>query len=114
MLSGHTSTVLSTAFSQQTGFLASASLDGSVKIWDAERGVELLTLSDPRTAATGVDFSPDGSLLAVSGDDGYVQVYFMRVEDLVPFAISRLTRWLTQAECQKFLHTENCPVMPRP
>jgi WD40 repeat protein/transcriptional regulator with XRE-family HTH domain len=114
MLSGHTSTVLSAAFSQQTGFLASASLDGSVKIWDAERGEELLTLSDPRTAATGVDFSPDGSLLAVSGDDGNVQVFFMRVEDLVPFARSRLTRWLTQAECLRFLHTENCPVMPGP
>ncbi len=109
-LSGHTSTVLTVVFSKQMDRLASASTDGTVKVWDAQSGEELLTLSD-KTAFSGVAFSPDGSLLATSRQDGAVQVYYLQVADLVKYAQSRLTRWFTQEECTKYLHTDQCPVM---
>ena len=109
-LSGHTSTVLTVVFSNQMDRLASASTDGTAKVWDAQSGKELLTLSD-KIAFSGVSFSPDGSLLAASRHDNSVQVYFLQVADLVNYAQSRLTRWFTQEECIKYLHSDPCPVL---
>lgn len=109
-LSGHTSTILTVVFSKQMDLLASASGDGTVKVWDAQSGEELLTLSD-ELAFLGVAFNPDGSLLAASRSDGTVQVYFMHVNDLMNDALSRLTRWFTQEECIKYLHSDSCPAM---
>lgn len=110
-LSGHTSTIFTVVFSQDGSRLASASVDGTAKVWDAQSGEELLTLSD-KIAFDGVAFSPDGSLLATSRHDGTVQIYFLRVDDLVKYAQSHLTRWFTQEECLRYLHTSSCPVKP--
>lgn len=110
-LSGHTSTVFTVVFSRQMDRLASVSVDGTAKVWDAQSGKELLTLSDT-IAFSGVDFSPDGSHLATSRDDGTVQIYFLQVDDLMKYAQSHLTRWFTEEECFKYLHKDTCPVQP--
>jgi len=57
----------------------------------------------------GVAFTQDGSQLAVSSSDGVIRVYTLKVEDLLALARSRVTRSLTLAECQKFLHGNICP-----
>jgi len=43
------------------------------------------------------------------GRDHVVHVYELNIEDLIALAKSRLTRELTQNECQKYLHVEACP-----
>ena len=50
--------------------LATGNADGTVKVWDAETGRELLTLSGSNHAVGHVTFSPDGSRLAAAGGDG--------------------------------------------
>jgi WD40 repeat protein len=109
ILSGHAAFVPNIAFSPDNSHLATASFDGTAKVWDAHTGEEWLTLSTQDSLAS-VAFSPDGARLATgSFGGGHVRVYALDLEDLVALAESRVTRTLTDEECQKFLHVEQCP-----
>ncbi|KAF2626151.1 hypothetical protein BU25DRAFT_492296 [Macroventuria anomochaeta] len=63
-LEGHSSTVTSVAFSHDSAQLASASLDKTVKIWDASSGACLQTLEGHGNRVTSVAFSHDSAQLA--------------------------------------------------
>jgi WD40 repeat protein len=61
---GHTKAISSVAFSPDGARIASASLDGSVKVWDAATGKELLAFRKHRQPISHVTFSPDGKRIA--------------------------------------------------
>ena len=63
------------AFSPDGTRLASASGDGTVKVWDAATGQETLTLKGHTGAVTSVAFSPDGTRLASASWDATVKVW---------------------------------------
>jgi WD40 repeat protein len=63
-LYGHTGTVDWVAYSADGARLASASTDGTVKVWDARTGLELLTIREDTFRVSTVAFSPDGTRLA--------------------------------------------------
>jgi WD40 repeat protein len=65
--SRHTATVTRLAFSRDGKRIASASWDGTVKIWDTVTGQELLNLRGHRAAVYAVAFSRDGKRLASAG-----------------------------------------------
>ena len=73
-LKGHTDGVRDVAFSSDGKRLASASWDGTVKVWDALTGQELLTLPIGADAGS-VAFSPDGHRLASGRRDGTVMIW---------------------------------------
>jgi WD40 repeat protein len=63
---GHSSAVLSVAFSPDGKYLASGSLDNTVKLWSVGSQKEVTTLEGHYNVVTSVAFSPDGKYL-VSG-----------------------------------------------
>ncbi len=52
------------ALSPDGGFLASASWDGAIKLWDPQTGGHLRTLEGHSSVVKSVAFSPDGMFLA--------------------------------------------------
>jgi WD40 repeat protein len=63
-LSGHSGYVFGLCFDPGGGRLASASYDGTVRVWSMPSGEELARLTSPCAYAHCVDYSPDGRWLA--------------------------------------------------
>jgi len=109
VLSGHSGPVMSVAYSPDGQYIATGGDDGTAKIWDAETGQMLLNLEGHTLGLLEVAFSPDGKYLATSSQDGTVRFYVLPLQELMELAQSRLTRHLTEGECQQYLHERTCP-----
>ncbi len=71
-LKGHSQQVTDVAFNADGTRIASASQDGTVKIWDAVTGQVTHTL---KSSASRLAFSPDGKRLATGGHDNAVTLW---------------------------------------
>lgn len=68
-LRGHTGEVTGVAFSSDGRSIATSSLDGSVRIWDAASGLQTARV-DSDIPATAMAYSPDDSVLVIGYQDG--------------------------------------------
>jgi WD40 repeat protein/transcriptional regulator with XRE-family HTH domain len=109
ILAGHRGEITRVDYSPDGKRIATASVDSTARLWDATSGEELLTLRGHTSGVSGVAFYPDGKRLATSSLDGTVRIYALDMEDLILLARQRLTRSLTSAECQQYLHMQECP-----
>jgi eukaryotic-like serine/threonine-protein kinase len=74
-LAGHTWFVWSVVFSPDGRRLASASSDGTAKLWDAATGQFIRTFTANEQDVYAVAFHPDGARLASSGRDPVVRLW---------------------------------------
>jgi serine/threonine protein kinase len=74
-LRGHRDSVISVSFSPDGKFLASGSLDKTVKVWEVGSWREVATLRGHGGAVFSVSFSPDGNFLASGSEDKTVKVW---------------------------------------
>lgn len=74
---GHRGNVFAADFSRDGSLLATGSDDGTVMLWDVERGVPLREL-EHQGEGFAVQFSPDGCLLATPGSDRSIVIWAVR------------------------------------
>ena len=72
---GHSSRVTSLAWSPNGKWLASASYDKTVQVWDATNGKQLSTYKEHRDRVNALVWSPNSTHLASASDDGTVRVW---------------------------------------
>jgi len=107
-LTGHTGKVQDVTFSRDGSKVATASEDGTARVWDPATGEQLQVLRDNGTVAA-VAFNPDGSKLASLNYDGIARVWALDLDDLIAIAEDRLTRGFSEDECRQYLHHNPCP-----
>src|SRR5262249_32765031 len=74
-LTGHEEKVRAVAFSPDGRRLASGSDDGTVNVWYAATGREILRLAGPGGGIQSVAFSPDNRLVAAGTADGPIRLW---------------------------------------
>jgi WD40 repeat protein len=81
-----------------------------VKIWDTATGSQIASL-DPQlvNGAPYIFFHPDEPHVTLQSEGGVLLTYTLDIDELIEIAGGRVTRSLTEAECQTFLHIETCP-----
>jgi WD40 repeat protein len=74
-LIGHSGPVNCVAFSPLGDRVATASWDGTIKLWDPANGAEMLTLRGCPNGVNCLAFSPDGRRIVSGGVDGSARVW---------------------------------------
>ena len=74
VLNSHLSDIWSVKFSPNGNWIASGSVDSTVKIWNKDSGKVILNIKQPY-GITSIDFSPDGNYLATVSYDAKVSVW---------------------------------------
>jgi WD40 repeat protein len=75
ILIGHTSEVEGVAFSPDGTMLATASADGTARLWEVPGCTPVSTLTGHTSSVNAVAFSPDGAMLATASADGTAQLW---------------------------------------
>jgi WD40 repeat protein len=93
---------VSATFDSESKYIATASADHTVGIWNASTGEQLARLPhDDRASA--VAFSNDGKYLATACDDAIVRIWQWRPNDLEQEAKVRVMGNLTYEEWQEYI-----------
>ncbi len=109
VIEGHAGEVRDAIFTTDGRQIATGGSDGNIILWDATTGEQRLVLASLDEPVNSLAFSPDGRYLAAGGADGSLRVYLLKIDDLVALAERRLTREMSNEECQRYLHVAECP-----
>jgi WD40 repeat protein/serine/threonine protein kinase len=82
-LPGHEDFIYSVAFSRSGELMASASLDGTVKLWECGSWEQRRTLVGHAGGVLGVAFSPDSRSIASVGEDGSIKLWSVSSDRLL-------------------------------
>jgi WD40 repeat protein len=75
VLAGHAGTVWSAVYSPEGARVATASDDGTARIWDAASGATIAVLEGHEGRVWSAVFSPDGARVATASEDGTARIW---------------------------------------
>ena len=75
VLTGHTGAVSAVVVASDGSWLATASTDGTARVWDPATGRERAVLKDHAGWVRAMVVAPDGSWLATADDDGKIRLW---------------------------------------
>ena len=81
---------------------ASNDHDHTARIWNADTGQQLMTLTGPRNKVPSEVYSPDEQWIVTDSDDGIVQIYTTDMDELLEIAKGQVTRQLTVEEKERY------------
>ena len=110
-VNGHNGMIFGVAFSRDGTEIASGSTDKTLRIWDVKSGKQIHNFAKHPYELTGVAFSPDGKHLATASLDGMARIYALDAEELLSLGLTRVSRSLSNEECDKYLDLKTCPPM---
>ena len=70
---------------------ASNDHDHTARIWNADTGQQLMTLTGPRNKVPSSVYSPDEQWIVTASDDGIVQIYTTDMDELMQISESQVT-----------------------
>ena len=89
--------------------------EGTARVWDAETGAELLTLSHG-DAIYQAQWNADESRILTASEDGTVRQWYTQMEDLLEAACQRAPRNMTGVEWRRLMRSDpyrqTCPRLP--
>jgi WD40 repeat protein len=109
----HDEGVIQLALNEEGTLLASAGLDGLVKVWDLETRTLLhqIPVSSEGSGVGGVAFAGDDTHLSVTNSaGGEVHRITTDTDELLGIARARLTRTFTETECATY-RIDPCPII---
>lgn len=83
--------------------------DEPVKAWNLASGEKLGEFGIPSTDRVGAAFHPTNPWIYVALPGGRIGIYTLDTDELMEIARSRLSRDLTDEECQAYLNMDSCP-----
>jgi WD40 repeat protein len=75
VLTGHSESVFSAAFSPHGYRIVTASADNTARVWDAESGETVAVLQGHTGPVWAAVFSPDGARILTASDDGTARIW---------------------------------------
>ncbi|MEM7133965.1 MAG: NB-ARC domain-containing protein [Chloroflexota bacterium] len=93
LLSGHTASVWSVAFSPDGQWLVSGSMDKTARLWDVQRGKCLKILSGHTSSVLSVAFSADGRIVASASADATIKLWDVKTGTCLK-TLSGHTSWI--------------------
>jgi DNA-binding SARP family transcriptional activator/WD40 repeat protein/energy-coupling factor transporter ATP-binding protein EcfA2 len=105
----HEGTVSSAAISDDGAWLATAAMDGSIRVWDATSGDLVHDAGRRDGPVRGIAFVGERELIVAV--DGWLDRITIDPDGLVDLVRASLNRGFTQSECSRFNFHGDCPTL---